>query len=389
MKKPYLYCDYAATTPVDPRVVKVMMPFLTKDFGNPHSQHTFGKRAMTAVDEARFFVARFFGVTMQEMIFTSGATESNNLALRGVVKALRNKHSKLHIVISAIEHPSILETATDLETDGVELTIVPVQSSGHVRAEDVLTAIRPETCLVSIMLANNEIGTIQPVQAIGKGISKISEARGKNNLPLVFHTDATQAVAWLELSAVMRNVDLLSFSSHKISGPKGVGGLVVREKTPITRMQTGGSHEKMLRAGTLNVPGLVGLSQALSFLPYDAAKMRDLRDVFEKKMLQQIPRIHVVGKEPRLPHISNIAFEGIDQQLFVIHADLNEHLAVSAGSACASGASEASKTIRALGLPKKYQDTTIRFSFGSQTTPQDIRDIVKRCINITKALRKV
>ncbi len=388
MEKSYIYCDYAATTPVDKRVLKAMMPFFTKDFGNVHSQHTFGKTAMEAVDDARASVADFFGVTTPEVVFTSGATESNNLALRGVVKALRKKEKPLHMIVSAIEHPSVSETAKDLESEGVKVSVVPVQKTGHVRVQDVVSRITDETCLVSIMAANNEIGTIQPIDAIGRELKKIQKTRPAGTLPLLFHTDATQAVPWLDIPTLIKHVDLVSFSGHKCYGPKGIGGLIVREKTPLARMQAGGSHEHNLRAGTLNVPAIVGLSKALSFLPYRDEYMRKLRDRFEKECLTKISNSCIVGAEPRLPHISNIAFEGIDQQLFVVYADLNEHLAVSAGSACASGAHEPSATITALGIPEKLRGTTIRFSFGPQTTSQEIREVVNRCVRIAKALHK-
>jgi len=389
-----IYLDYAATTPLDPTVLAAMTPYLTAIFGNASSQHGFGASAARAVDAARDTVAEFFGCRAQEVIFTSGATESNNLALRGSVAAARRRGATPHVITSAIEHPSVLETVVDLEkTSQATVTIVPVDQQGIISVDEVVNAIRPETVLVSIMYANNEIGTIQPIREIGKRLEKINVERTVNNFPaVVFHTDAVQAIHYLPADVKHLHVDLLSFSAHKIHGPKGVGGLIVRRQTPLIGIQTGGEHEYGLRAGSLNVAGIVGCGAAVSLITGRqaeyAAAVSSQRGHLWQLFVERLPDLELNGHPTdRLPNNLNIFVPGVESESLCLALD-RAGVAVSVGSACAAGAVEPSHVIAALGDTSRSR-YSFRITLSRLTTTDEITratDIITTAIERLRQL---
>ncbi len=359
-----IYLDHAATTPVDPGVVERMVPYFSEQFGNPSSIYQLGQEARAAIDDARRQCAGVLGCAPSEIVFTSGATESDNLALRGAVDGWRREHGdgrRPHLVISAIEHHAILDAATSIARQGVDLDLVPVDEAGRVDPADVETAIRPETCLVSVMLANNEIGTIQPVAEI----AAIAHERG---VPI--HTDAVQAAGLLDIGVDRLGVDMLSLSAHKFYGPKGVGLLYVRKGSRIAWQQHGGGQESGRRGGTENVPLIVGMGEALQ----RAERLRDqyvehcrgLRDHLRDQLLQRVPDTRRNGTEDparTLPNILNVVLPGIQGETMLLNLDLLG-IAASAGSACTTGNAEPSHVVRAIGRTEQEARSTIRFSVG-------------------------
>lgn len=372
---PTIYLDNHATTPVDPRVVEAMLPFFTTYYGNAASEsHAAGWAARDAVADARAALAAALGAKPRELVFTSGATESNNLALRGAAE--RNQHKGKHVVTVATEHPSVLEPLERLGRQGFDITVLPVRPAPHPEAgridlDQFAAALRPDTILVSVMLANNEIGAIQPVEEIGR----ICKQRG-----ILLHTDATQAVGKIPVDVERLGVDLLSFSAHKLYGPKGVGGLYVRRRGPQVKLEPqllGGGHEAGLRSGTLNVPGIVGLATAvrlcLDEMPAEAERLRQLRNRF-CMALARIPDVTLNGPlldNPRwrLPGNLNLSFAGIDGETLLINLP---DLALSSGSACSSATPEPSHVLRALGIGDFAARASIRFGLGRFTTEGDI-----------------
>ena len=339
-----IYFDHAATTPVDPRVLEKMLPYFTDNFGNPNSQHAFGRRAVTAVDEARDTVAKCIGAKPSEIYFTSGGTESDNWAMRGAAHALANRGK--HLIISAVEHPAMLSAAKELQREGFEVTLAPVDGYGTVDLAKLEEAIRPDTVFIGVMAANNEVGTLQPV----KEIAALAKARG-----IAFFTDAVQAAGTLEVNVKELGADMLSLSGHKFYGPKGVGVLYVRSGLKLARLVAGGHQERGMRGGTTNVPGIVGLAEALRLsqehLHENAAYVAGLRDRFVARVQKEIPFVKYNGHpENRLPGNANFSFRYIEGESLLFSLDL-AGIAVSSGSACSSGSLEPSHVLLAMGVP--------------------------------------
>lgn len=398
-----IYLDYAATTPVDPEVFKAMEPYFCADFGNPSSAHQFGQKARAAVEKARAQVAEFLGCQSGEIIFTSGATESNNLAIKGIVYKIRNQKfypeqsrgaeiQKLpHVITSQIEHHCVLDTCKNLEEGGMaEVTYLPVSKEGLMEVSEIERAIKDNTVLVSIMYANNEIGTIQPIEEIGRLLKKINIGRSDNKI--YFHTDAVQAINYLNCNVDDLGVDLLSLSAHKFYGPKGVGALYIKEGTPIKKIQDGGAHEFNLRAGTYNTPDIVGLGEAVSKIKNEKLKIKNiekLRDELIDGVLKNIPNSKLNGSpDMRLPNNANFSFPGAEGESVMMALDL-EGFAVSTGSACASENLQPSHVMMALGLPHEDAHTSIRVTLGKYTTEEEINKFLVALPKVVERLRKI
>jgi cysteine desulfurase len=382
-----VYLDNSATTPLAPEVLEAMMPWLTDKFGNASSIHYFGQEARAAVDKARHQTAALINARPNEIVFTSGGTESNNLAVRGLVEA--NAKYGRHIVTSGIEHPAVRSVCEDLEKRGFEVTYLPVFENGIVRAEDVGSAIRPDTILVTIMWANNEIGTLQPVGEIGRIVRDL-RASGRK---IWFHTDAVQAVGKTVVDVEETGCDLLSVSAHKVNGPKGIGALYIRRGVRLYPQNIGGRQERAVRGGTEPVYGVVGLGKAAELaavdLPSAAAHLATLRDGFETRVLESIGG-SILNGDPkrRLPNISNISFKDIEGEGLLINLDM-QGIAVSTGSACSSGSLEPSPVIRAIGREDALARGAIRFSFGRFNTEEDVEQVLQRLPNSIAALRNL
>ena len=366
-----VYLDNSATTPVDPRVATAMARAVVETFGNASSVHGFGQQARAAIDRARREVASLIGAKQNEIVFTSGGTEANNLAIRGLCEA-SIVHGR-HVITSAIEHPSVAGVCLELEKKGWEVTRLPVYKNGVVRLEDLAAAVRPDTVLITVMLANNEIGTIQPLSEIG---SFVREKRAAGELHLWLHTDAVQAAGRLLLNVDELGCDLLTMSAHKLYAPKGTGALYVRRGVRLHGQNVGGHQERERRAGTENVPGIVAFGEAAKLareeLEQRATHDRALRDRFEAEVRRRITDVVLNGdRERRLGHLSNISFRFIEGEGLLINLDL-EGVAVSTGSACSSGTLEPSPVIRALGVDDELARGSIRFSFGKDNTEADV-----------------
>ncbi|MEA5458466.1 IscS subfamily cysteine desulfurase [Arcicella sp. LKC2W] len=381
MKLP-IYLDYNATTPVDKRVLEKILPYFTEHFGNAASRsHLFGWTAQEAVENAREQVADLIGAEVKEIVFTSGATEANNLAVKGLCELYSS--SKNHIITVQTEHKAILDVCKHLEKLGCETTYLQPDSRGGISLEQIENAIRPETFLISVMYANNEIGTIQPIKEIG--------ALARKN-DILFHTDATQAVGKVEIDVVADNIDLLSLSGHKLYAPKGIGALYIRKKSKASQLIAqidGGRHERGFRSGTLNVTGIVGLGEACEIAKYELLaenqKISILRDKLEQGILQNIDDVQVNGNvENRLPNLTNISFGGVDgENLLMSFRDI----AVSSGSACTSATVEPSYVLKAIGLDDNLAYATIRFSLGKYTTEEEIDFTIKYVKEVVESLR--
>ena len=383
-----IYLDHSATTPVDPRVAAAMARALTETYGNPSSVHGFGQQARAAVDRARREVAALIGAKQNEIVFTSGGTEANNLAIRGLCEASA-AHGR-HIITSAIEHPSVRGVCDSLEKRGWELTRLPVYENGIVRIDDLRAALRPDTVLVTLMWANNEIGTIQPVREIGE---LVRERRAAGDRHLWFHTDAVQAAGRVPINVDDAGCDLLTMSAHKLYAPKGVGALYVRRGVRLAVQNVGGHQERERRAGTENVAGIVAFGEAAKLareeLPARVAHDTELRDRFERRVRESIGDVVMNGdREHRLSHLSNISFRFIEGEGLLINLDL-EGVAVSTGSACSSGTLEPSPVIRALGVDDELARGSIRFSFGKDNTEADVDytvEVLSRAVERLRAL---
>jgi cysteine desulfurase len=365
-----------------------MMPFLTEHFGNASSVHLFGQETRAAVDRARRQVAALIGARANEVVFTSGGTEANNLAIRGTCEAVEAHGG--HIITSAIEHPSVRGPIEALEKAGWEVTRLPVYEDGIVRIEDVRRALRPETILVSVMIANNEIGTIQPVAEIG---ALVSEARRNGNRHLRFHTDAVQAAGRISIEVDSIGCDLLTISAHKIYAPKGVGALFIRRGTRLRAQQVGGHQERERRAGTEPVASIVAFGAAAELAKREMPARNEhtalLRDRFEKLVADRIGDVVFNGdRERRLPHLSNISFRFIEGEGLLIHLDM-QGVAVSTGSACSSGTLEPSPVIRALRDDEELARGAIRFSFGKDNTESDVDYVLDALVRSVESLRAI
>lgn len=379
------YFDHSATTPVDKRVLKEMLPFFSDKFGNAASIHSLGRFSEAAVLQSRQRIAAALNCDKDEIIFTSGSTESNNLVLRGIVKALRNG-KRIHIITTAIEHDAILEPCTDLEEEGVEVTYLPVKSNGVIDLDDLKAAIKEETILVSVMYANNEVGSIQPIEEIGKILAK-------QNRKIYFHTDATQAVNGLKCDIKKLGVDFLSLSGHKIYGPKGVGILFVKNKSPIKGIQLGGHQERNIRSGTLNVPGIVGLGKAVELADKEREKnnkkIEKLRNKLVKGILENIPEtIFNTDIKNALPSHAHFSFLGVEGEAVLLDLDF-KGIEVSTGSACASGSLEPSHNLLAMGISPEVAHGSIRFSLGKANTDEEVKKVIRVLPSVISKLRKM
>jgi cysteine desulfurase len=377
-----VYLDYAATTPIRPEVFQAMEPYLTKEFGNPSSIHHFGKQARIAIEEAREKIAKALGAKNEEIIFTSGGTESNNMALKGVAYALSDKGK--HIITSSIEHHAILEPCHFLEKLGFEITYLPVDKEGFIDPDSLRKAIRKDTILISIMHANNEIGTIEPIEELTK-IAREYE--------IYFHTDAVQTVGHIPVNVDKLGVDLLSISAHKFYGPKGIGALYIRKGTKIHPLIHGGEQEQRKRAGTENVAGIVGMGKAIeiSILELDNERERliNLRDYFIKEVEKRIEEVYLNGpREIRLPNNINFSFAYIEGESILLNLDL-EGIAVSTGSACSSASLEPSHVLSAIGLPIELAHSAVRFTLGHYTTKEDLDYTLEVLEKTVKRLRDI
>jgi cysteine desulfurase len=377
--RPAIYLDYSATTPVAPEVVAAMQPYLSETFGNAASLHEFGRNAAAALDEARSVVSCAVGARASEIVFTGCGTESDNLALRGVAFAARHSGKGNHIITAPVEHHAVEGTAHQLhELFGFDLTMLPVDGCGRVDPHEVRRAIRPNTTLVSVMMANNEIGTLEPIKEIGR----ICHERG-----VIFHTDAVQCPAYLPIDVNDLNVDLMALSSHKFYGPKGAGVLYVRDGTPYIPTLTGGGHERGRRPGTVNVAGAVATAAAIKFVSAQrdeqVARLRALRDRLVEGVLGNVRDVRVSGHpRDRLPHHASFVFKGVDGETLLMALDV-EGIAVSTGSACTSGNPEPSPVLLAMGMPREWALGGLRISLGYHTTEAEIDyviDTLPRCV---------
>lgn len=382
-----IYLDNSSTTPVDPRVVEAMLPFLTEKFGNASSIHFFGQEARSAVDKARHQAASLIHARPNDIVFTSGGTEANNLAIRGLIEA--NAKYGNHIITSAIEHPSVKALCEDLEKDRCSVTYLPVYENGIVRVDDLKAAITENTVLISIMTANNEIGTLQPVAEIGRLITNLRKTGKK----IWFHTDAVQAAGKIPINVEEIGCDMLTFSGHKIHAPKGVGALYVRRGVRLHPQNVGGHQERERRGGTESVPNIVAFGKACELAYLDIAetaeKLKTLRDRLEIGVNQSISGIVFNGdRQHRLPNISNISFFGVEGEGLLINLDM-QGVAVSTGSACSSGSLEPSPVIRALGGDEEIARSAIRFSFGRCTSSEEVDHVLSILPDAVENLRKL
>ncbi|MDE6275866.1 MAG: cysteine desulfurase NifS [Clostridia bacterium] len=379
-----IYLDNSATTYTDQRVLEEMLPYFGQVFGNASSQHFLGREALKAVDEARAKVAKAIGAKPSEIYFTSGGTESDNWAIKGIAMARADKGK--HIITSCIEHPAVMKTCESLEKQGFEITYLPVDNEGIISLDDLQKAIREDTILISIMTANNEMGAIQPFREIGA----IAKSKG-----IVFHTDAVQAVGNVPIDVVKDNIDLLSMSGHKFYGPKGVGVLYKRNGLKIGRFMDGGEQERNLRASTINTPAIVGIGKAIEIAVEDMGKnnahISEIRDYFVKEVIANIDEIYYNGPKDnakRLPSNANFSFKYIEGESILMHLDM-AGIAVSSGSACSSGSLEPSYVLLSIGVPIEVAHGSIRFSFGKNNTLEEAKYTVEKLIQTVETLRKM
>jgi cysteine desulfurase len=379
-----IYLDNNATTPVEPAILDAMLPFLSADFGNASSIHTFGQRARAAVETAREQVASLINAKPQEVIFTSGGTESDNHAIFGVAQALAPLRPGAHVITSPVEHEAVLNSCQALEKSGFAVTYLAVSRDGLVDPQDVRNAIRSETVLISVMHANNELGTVQPVAEIGP----IAAER-----KICFHTDAVQSIGKIPVDVRALHLDLLSLSGHKLYAPKGIGAIFIKSGTRLRQFLFGGHHQRGFRPGTENVAGIVGLGKAAELarlsLAEDAARISGLRNQLEQGLLARVPDARANGAvAPRTPNTSNITFEGIEGEALVIALDL-QGLACSTGAACSSGALEPSHVLTSIGLPALEARASLRFSLGRHTTAGEIDTALEIIPSAVERLRRL
>jgi cysteine desulfurase len=383
MKKP-IYMDYHATTPVDPRVLEAMLPYFTEKFGNAASRsHSFGWEAKEAVDKARRQIAELIGATPEEIIFTSGATESDNLALKGVAEMYAERGN--HIITVATEHKAVLDTGKKLQKRGFQVTYLPVKPDGLIDLDQLRDAITGRTLLISVMHANNEIGVLQPIREIGQ----IARERG-----VLFHTDATQSVGKVPVDVNRDFIDLMSISAHKMYGPKGIGALYVRRKNPrvqLTAQMDGGGHERGMRSGTLAVSSIVGLGEACAIcqreMPEESVRLAALRNRLKDRLLAELDEVYINGSmEHRLPNNLNLSFAYVEGESLLMGI---KDVAVSSGSACTSATLEPSYVLKALGVGDDLAHTSIRFGLGRFNTEEEVDYVAAHVIEAVKRLREL
>lgn len=391
-----IYLDHAATTRLDDDVLKTMQPYFQENFGNSSSVHSFGQKSMQAIDESRQKVATFLNCSISEIIFTSGATESNNLAIQGIVKKYwQEKGANApvpHIITTSIEHHCVLDTIIDLKKSNLaEMDILPVHNNeGIIKLEDLEEKIKENTILVSVMYVNNEIGTIQPIKEIGEFLRKENSNR-KNRI--IFHTDAVQGINYFDCDVEKLGVDLLSFSGHKIYGPKGSGVLYIKKGTPIKPIQFGGGQEYKIRPGTHNAPAIIGLGKAIELVSNEKLQTKTniekLRDYLIEKMLKEVPNSYLNGsKEKRSPNNANFRFDNVEGEGLILSLDM-EGIAASTGSACSSGSLEPSHVLLALGLKHEQAHGSLRITLGKETTQEEIDVLIEKTKEIVDRLRKI
>ncbi len=390
-KKKKTYLDYAATTPVDQKVFEKMTPFFNESYGNPSSIHRFGQEALFAVDDAREEVARFLNCKPEEVVFTGSATESNNLAIKGLTEKIL-KERKIHIITSKIEHDAVLSPIKSLEKrKDVSVTYLSVNKKGIIDIEELRKEIKKETTLVSIIYANNEIGTIQPIKEIGEIIDKENSKRNLKE-KIFFHSDAVQAANYLDCRVDFLKVDMLGLSGHKIYGPKGVGVFYLKRGTVLNPIIRGGGQESGLRSGTENVPGIIGIGEAIKLIKKrkeDNKRIRRLRDKLVKGVLENIENVKVNGcLEKRIPNNVNFSFKGAEGESIVMALD-QQGFYVSTGSACSSKSLEPSHVLMAIGLSREEAHCSLRISLGKETQEKDISKLIKILPDIVQRLRKI
>jgi len=377
-----IYLDNAATTKTRPEVVEAMLPYFTELYGNPSSIYEFSAQVKRAIDEARAKVAKVIGADSSEIFFTGGGTEADNWALKAAAEAYASKGN--HIITSKIEHHAILHTCEYLEKKGVEVTYIDVDENGIIKLEQLEKAIRPTTILISVMFANNEIGTIQPIKEIGE----IAKKHG-----ILFHTDAVQAYGQIPIDVNEMNIDMLSASAHKLNGPKGIGCLYIRKGTKVRSFIHGGGQERSRRAGTENVPGIIGFGKAaeiaLETMEERAQKEIRLRDLLMKRIMDEIPFVRINGdKVRRLPNNVNVSFQFIEGESLLIMLDMN-NICASSGSACTSGSLDPSHVLLAIGLPHEIAHGSLRLTVGYENTEDEINYTVDRIKEIVEKLRRM
>lgn len=370
-----IYLDHGATTAIKEEVIKEMMPYLTEQYGNPSSLYSFGRKSKRAIENARSQIANAIKAKKSEIYFTSGGTEADNWAIKGIAKHYKNKGK--HIITSSIEHHAVINTCKSLEKEGFEISFLSVDESGKISIEELKNTIRKDTILISVMMANNEIGTIEPIEEVGK----IAREKG-----ILFHTDAVQGVGSLSINVDKLGVDLLSISAHKFYGPKGVGALYIRKGTGIEELLDGGAQERGRRAGTENIYSVVGMGKAIEIatenLETYQKKMCYLRDETIKRVLERIPKAHLCGhKTDRLPGNVNMIFPGMEAESMILKLD-QRGIAVSSGSACASGSLEPSHVLKAIGISHEMAQCSLRFTFGEENTIKDVEDLVEALVDI-------
>ena len=375
-----IYMDHSATTPVRAEVIEAMLPCFGQDFGNASSVHAVGRRAHEALEGARDTVATSIGASPEEIIFTAGGTEADNLAIKGVAAVAR----KRHVITSAIEHHAVLNACTALEKQGFEVTRLPVDAHGLVAPQSLADALREDTCLVTVMLANNEVGTIEPVR-------ELAALAADAGVP--FHTDAVQALGKIPVDVCELGVDMLAISAHKFYGPKGVGALYVRKGTRIRPTQHGGHHERGLRAGTENVAGVVGMARALELacteMGEQSERLRLLSDELASGLMERVPNCRLNGHpERRLPHLVNLSFENVEGESLLMSLDA-EGVAVSTGSACTSGTLEPSHVLTSMGIPPEKSHGSLRLSLGRDNTSAEVAYVLEKLPPIVARLRQM
>jgi len=377
-----VYLDNNATTKMDKEALEAMLPYFSEIYGNASSMHSFGNESKKAMVEARKTIAEIFGIETDELIFTGSGSESDNLAIRGVAKAYKKRGN--HIITSSVEHPAVRNTCRELEKEGYEVTYISVDENGVINLDELKKAIKKETILITVMHGNNEVGSIQPVEEIGK--------LAKENR-IVFHVDAVQTVGKLNIKPKEMGIDLLTFSGHKFYGPKGIGGLFIKSGTRLGKVLTGGGQEKKLRPGTSDVPGMVGMATALEVayrnIDGEFKREEELRNYFERELLNKVPEIQINAKgAKRLPGTSSITFKYLEGESILLSLNY-KGIAVSSGSACSSDDLQASHVLLAMGIPVEIAHGTIRFSFGKYNTKEEVDYVIQELPPIIEKLRMI